>query len=264
MHLILVLLVAAAPAKTVNVKRAVTPPRLDGVIEDAWLAADSVDDFVQYVPDEGAKPTERTVVYVMQDDANLYVAFRAWSLAAPPVGQLYGLEDELTLCLDPMDSRQTAYFFKAYASGLWRQGLILDNGSNEDWSWDGVWYVGTRLYPDRIECEMRIPFKTIRWRPSDNGWGVNFERSIARKNEYIIWTECRENEGGVQVSRYGRLLGVEPRAKGVYFELLPEGYVRRDEDAEGNTTLKPSASLNLKWDITPQTTLNATALPDFV
>jgi hypothetical protein len=263
MYLILALLVAAAPAKVINVKRAATPPRLDGVIEDVWLAADSAADFVQYVPDEGAAPTERTVVYVMQDDANLYVAFRAWSLAAPPVGQLYGLEDELTLCLDPMDTRQTAYFFKAYASGLWRQGLILDNGGNEDWSWDGVWYVGTRLYPDRIECEMRIPFKTVRWRTGTGGWGVNFERSIARKNEYILWTECKESEGGSQVSDYGRLLGIEPRARGFYFELLPEGYVRHDEDSTGSRRLKPSASLNVKWDITPQTTLNATALPDF-
>jgi len=263
MNFILVLLMAVAPAKVVNVGHAVNPPRLDGFIEDAWRYADSVDDFVQYMPDEGATPTERTVVYVMQDDENLYFAFRAWSLSAPPVGQLYGIEDELTLYLDPTDSRQTAYFFKAYGSGLWRQGLILDNGGDQDWSWDGVWYVGTKLYPDRIECEMRIPFKTIRWRPGENGWGVNFERMIARNNEHMSWIECRESEGGTQVSKYGRLLGAEPQSKGFYFELLPEGYVRRDEDAEGNTRLKPSASLNVKWDLTPQTTLNATVLPDF-
>jgi len=263
MYLILAILVAAGPVKTVNVGRAATPPRLDGVIDDAWLAADSVSDFIQYVPDEGKTPSERTVVYVMQDDANLYVAFRAWSLAAPPVGQLYGLEDELTLYLDPTDSRQTAYFFKAYASGLWRQGLILDNGGNQDWSWDGVWYVGTRLYPDRIECEMRIPFKTIRWRPLENGWGVNFERMIARNNEYMSWIESKESEGGTQVSKYGRLLSVAPRARGFYFELLPEGYVRYDENGAGTKKWRPFGSLNLKWDLTPQTTLNATALPDF-
>jgi hypothetical protein len=263
MYLILALLVAAAPAKTIEAKRAVTPPRLDGFIEDAWLAADSVEDFIQYMPDEGATPSERTVIYVMQDEANLYVAFRAWSLAAPPVGQLYGLEDELTLYLDPMDSRQTAYFFKAYASGLWRQGLILDNGGDQDWSWDGVWYVGTKRYPDRIECEMRIPFKTIRWREGSTEWGVNFERMIARKNENMLWTEYKESEGGNRVSEYGRLKGIAPRSKGFYFELLPEGYVRLDEDATGTRRVKPSASLNVKWDITPQTTLNATALPDF-
>ncbi|MBM3313695.1 carbohydrate binding family 9 domain-containing protein, partial [candidate division WOR-3 bacterium] len=263
MHLIVALLVAAGPTKTIQVGRAPTPPRLDGVIEDAWLAADSADDFVQHFPDEGAAPSERTVVYVMQDDANLYVAFRAWSLASPPVGQLYGLEDELTLYLDPMDSRQTAYFFKAYASGLWRQGLILDNGGNEDWSWEGIWYVGTRLYEDRIECEMRIPFKSVRWRAGATEWGINFQRAIARKNEFMYWMDNRDEEGGQQVSKYGRLAGIAPRSKGFYFELLPEGYVRLDEDRTGKRKVKPSASLNVKWDLTPQTTLNATALPDF-
>ncbi len=271
MSFILALLLAAADSKSIELRRTDVPPRIDGVIEDVWRAGDSAADFVQYRPDEGAAPTERTVVYVLADDANLYVAFRAWSRAAPPVGQLYGLEDELTLFLDPMESRQTAYFFKAYASGLWRQGLILDNGGSEDWSWDGVWYVGTRLYPDRIECEMRIPFKSIRWRPGDSGWGVNFERMSARKNEYMSWIEFRESEGGAQVSKYGRLLNVEPRSRGFYFELLPEGYVRYDE-AAGDTVrtigdvaerTRPRASLNLKWDLTPQTTLNATVLPDF-
>jgi hypothetical protein len=263
MHWLLVIVVSSLTPKTVNVPHTEPPPRIDGQIEEAWGRADSISDFIQYLPDEGAIPTERTVVYVMQDDANLYVAFRAWSLAAPPVGQLYGLEDELTLYLDPTDSRQTAYFFKAYASGLWRQGLILDNGSDQDWSWDGVWYVGARLYPDRLECEMRIPFKTIRWRPGAESWGVNFERMIARKNEFISWIEYKESEGGTQVSKYGRLTGVEPRSRGFYFELLPEGYVRVDEDAAGSRKVKPSASLNVKWDITPQTTANATVLPDF-
>jgi hypothetical protein len=271
MHALVALLLVAAAGKSIQVPTTTVPPKLDGVIEEVWLAADSVSDFVQYMPDEGAVPSERTVVYVMQDDANLYVAFRAWSLAAPPVGQLYGLEDELTLYVDPMDSRQTAYFFKAYASGLWRQGLILDNGASQDWSWDGVWYVGTRLYPDRIECEMRIPFKSIRWRAGSTEWGVNFERMIARKNENMLWTEYKESEGGNRVSGYGKLAGIAPRSKGFYFEFLPEGYARYDEtggdtvetigDVAERTRLR--ASLNVKWDITPQTTLNATALPDF-
>jgi len=271
MGLILALLLAARTEKRIDLRRTEVPPRIDGVIEELWLAGDSADDFVQFIPDEGAAPSERTVVYVLQDDANLYVAFQAWSLAAPPVGQLYGLEDELTLYLDPMDSRQTAYFFKAYASGLWRQGLILDNGGAEDWSWEGVWYVGTRLYPDRIECEMKIPFKSIRWRAGANEWGVNFARMIARKNEHSYWIEAKESEGGPRVSNCGRLKGVDPRSRGFYFELLPEAYVRYDQSggdvvrspADALRHIRPRASLNLKWDLTPQTTLNATVLPDF-
>ena len=259
----LALIVAAGGTKTIEVRHTDVAPRIDGHIEEIWQAADSVDDFVQFLPDEGGQPSERTVVYVLQDDANLYVAFRAWSIAAPPVGQLYGIEDELTLFLDPTDCRQSGYFFKAYASGLWRSGLIFDNGGGEDWSWEGVWYVNTVRYADRLECEMRIPFKSIRWRPDASEWGINFQRLIARNNEYISWTDVREREGGNMVSCYGRLEGIRPEARGYYFELLPEGYLRYGQSPGADASVVARPSLNLKWDVTPQTTVNATALPDF-
>lgn len=259
----LALIVAAGGAKTIEVRHTDVAPRIDGHIEEVWQAADSVDDFVQFLPDEGVQPSERTVVYVLQDNANLYVAFRAWSLGAPPVGQLYGVEDELTLYLDPTDSRQSGYFFKAYASGLWRSGLIFDNGGGQDWSWEGVWYVNTVRYPDRIECEMRIPFKSIRWRPAASEWGINFQRLIARNNEYISWIDVRERTGGNLVSCYGRLEGIRPEARGYYFELLPEGYLRYEQKPGADASVVARPSLNLKWDVTPQTTVNATALPDF-
>ena len=48
--------------------------------------------------------------------------------------------------------------------------------------------------------------------------------------------------------------------------MYPEGYARLDRywyDGSDSIELKPSMSLNLKWDITPQTTLNATVYPDY-
>lgn len=264
MELILaLLLLAAGPQKTINVKRADTPPRIDGVIEDVWLTADSADDFVQAIPDEGSPPTERTVVYVLQDDANLYVAFRCLAAKHRPVAQLYGMEEEATVFIDPTDSRQTAYFFKVYGSGLWRSGKILDNGLGEDWSWDAVWFCANRILDTVMEVEMKIPFKSLRYREGANEWGINFHRFITNGMEHDYWTEVREREGGNLISSYGRLKGINPRAHGYYFELYPEGYVRYDEAAGEERKVKPFASLNFKWDLTPQATVNATVLPDF-
>jgi hypothetical protein len=289
MHLILALLVAAVPVKILSVNRAATPPRIDGRIEAVWLQADSIDDFVQSWPDEGAAPTERTVVYVMQDDGNLYVAFRCHAAKNRPVGQLYGMEEEATVYIDPMDSKSGGYFFKVYGSGLWRQGLVLDNGNDQDWSWDCVWSGASRLTADEFTVEMKIPYKSIRYKQGamleDSGesriqkpetrnqnwgrgggaseWGINFHRFIATSQENDFWVTLPEREGGNLVSNYGRLQGIEPRAQGYYFELFPEGFVRLDQGADGETEIKPRASLNLKWDPTPQTTVNATAFPDF-
>ncbi len=263
MFLILALLLAAEPAKTINVKRTATPPRIDGVIEEVWLQADSVDDFKQAYPDEGSAPGERTVVRVLQDDGNLYVAFRCYAAKHRPVAQLYGMEEEATLYLDPTDSKGTAYFFKVYGSGLWRSGKILDDGRSEDWSWDAVWYCANHIQDNMMEVEMKIPFKSIRYKQGASEWGVNFHRFITNGMENDYWTDVKEREGGNRVSNYGRLTGVNPRAQGYYFELYPEGYVRFDQRPSVANKVKPFASLNFKWDLTPQATVNATVLPDF-
>ena len=271
MYLILVLLVAAEPAKTINVRSVSTPPRIDGTIDEVWLQADSSDDFVQSWPDDGAPVPERTVVRALQDEGNLYVAFRCYAARHRPVGALYGLEEEVTLFLDPTDSRSTGYFFRVYASGLYLDGMLLDDGNNWDWSWDCVWYAATSLHEDRLDVEIRIPFKSIRYKPGAAEWGVNFDRMIAATQERLVWQHVPEEEGGMRVSNAGRLSGINPQARGYYFELYPEGFVRYDQDA-GDTVetvgdvaerLRPRASLNLKWDLTPQASLNATVLPDF-
>lgn len=261
--LLLALVMTAAPV-AVEVRRAEVPPRIDGRIEELWFQADTVDRFVQHYPQEGAEPSERTEVFILQDDERLYIAVRAWALTAPPLGQLLGLEDEITLLLDPMDSKSMGYFFKLYGSGIQHSGLILENGANWDWSWEGVWYGAVRLYPDRLEAEFAIPFKSIRYNPAATGWGFDVERVIARERESVRVVEVREAEGGLMVSNFARLEGVAPRAQGYYFELFPEGYVRYDQQEAGESgRVKPFASLNLKWDPSPRTTLNGTVLPDF-
>ena len=91
MNLLLLALLAAGPAKSVEVRFTDVAPRIDGRIEDVWKNADTVNDFVQSWPDEGSVPTETTYVYVLQDHANLYVLFRCRALKNRPVGQLYGM-----------------------------------------------------------------------------------------------------------------------------------------------------------------------------
>ena len=65
------------------------------------------------------------------------------------------------------------------------------------------------------------------------------------------------------VSRWGTLRGLDPKSTGYYFELYPEGFVRYDKYRGESGRVRPRLSLNFKWDLTPQMTLNATAYPDF-
>ena len=63
---------------TVRPRRTVTPPTVDGLLDDAvWGNAARITEFVQRQPIDGAPATEDTEVYVAYDDVNLYLAFHA-------------------------------------------------------------------------------------------------------------------------------------------------------------------------------------------
>ncbi|HEC79073.1 MAG TPA: hypothetical protein ENI34_08045 [candidate division WOR-3 bacterium] len=248
--------------KYISVRFTDTSPVIDGYIEKTWQKADSAYGFVQYMPYEGTDPGDETKVYLLQDRDNLYVAFRCWTKNYRLTRELGCHEDQVMLFLDPFYSRTTAYYFGVSASGCYWDGLVLDDGRSVDDSWDGVWYCAVKAYDDRYEVEIKIPFCSIRYKENVPGWGINFQRYIAARQEWNYWVEFSQAEGNL-VSKYGLLKGILPQVKGYYFELFPEGFVRYDKKSGEASEFTPRASLNLKWDITPQTTLTSTLYPDF-
>ncbi len=239
---------------------------IDGVIEDAWLTADSAFDFIQFYPCDGEKPTDQTVVYVLQDGNNIYFAFRCYAVNEKPFVNLGGGEDNINIFLDPFASKTTAYIFCVTASGSFSDGMMLDDGRTEDYSWDGVWYYAVKVFEREYDVEVKIPFKTIRYDKNIAQWGVDFSRYIKRKQESSLWTAASPVEGHL-VSKYGILANIVPGAGGYNFELYPEVFVnaRNEPDTTGSyiQEYRGSYSLNFKWDITPQVSTNATYHPDF-
>ena len=99
------------PKKSLEIRRIETPLTIDGVIEPAWQTADTAVGFVQNAPYEKTAPTEPTTVYLLQDDENLYAAFRCYSFKHPPTANLTKDEDYVVLNLDPFGSRTNGYYF---------------------------------------------------------------------------------------------------------------------------------------------------------
>ena len=262
MNFLFLFLLTINDNKVIEVRFTNIPPKIDGAIEEIWQMADSAYDFIQFEPYEKTEPTERTVVYVLQDKENLYFAFRCYAQKHKPTACLTEDEDDVRIGIDPFNSKNTAYFFQVFGSGLFYEGWILDDGRTYDNSWEGIWYHAIKLYDDRFEVEIKIPFKSIRYKKGLDQWGIGFGRYIAHNRETDCWNEYLQFEG-VLVSKFGALKGIRPQITGYYFELYPEGFVRYDKYQGEEDKFKPNASLNFKWDLTPQTTLNATIYPDF-
>src|ERR1041384_5511416 len=66
-------LTAGTSSKHIAASRVTTPPCIDGLLDDEqWRTASADSTFVQFDPEEGAHPTERTTVRLMYDDHALY------------------------------------------------------------------------------------------------------------------------------------------------------------------------------------------------
>lgn len=170
--------------------------KLDGLLEEeVWKKNEPVTDFLQRDPLDGAPATELTEVWVAYDDSHLYVAAYCHDSDPQGIKGLLGRRDSFVdsdwffFAVDPYFDRRSGYLFGINPSGS-IVDEVLSNDINEDTSWDGIWEAKVARVADGWTVEMRIPFNQLRFPKKDSYvWGVNFQRTIKRKNErlYYAW-----------------------------------------------------------------------------
>ena len=247
-----------------------TAPEIDGVLEEIWQSGTPLaEDFRQVNPDQGAAPTERTVVYLMRDSKNLYVAFRCWDDDASGISATqmkydgdFGPDDNVTIVVDPFRDRRTGYVFRMTAGGARKDGRIT-NGDRVDFNWDGIWYGRTSVDETGWTAEMVIPFQTMLADPDVGEWGFNAERFIRRKNETIRWATPRRDIRISSVANADLVAGFGNLDIGSGIDLKP--FVRADirDDGQDQTDIASTAGLDLFWKLDPSLTLALTINNDF-
>ncbi|MDH3223823.1 MAG: carbohydrate binding family 9 domain-containing protein, partial [Gemmatimonadota bacterium] len=190
------------------------PPTLDGRLDDPqWSGVAVATDFVQFEPTEGAAPTERTEARVLYGPDALYVAMRALDSSPQAIVSQLARRDEephsdwLEVVIDSYDDRRTAFRFGVNPAGVKKDTYHFDD-TNEDDSWDAVWDVATSTDDGGWTAEFRIPYSQLRFgAASEQTWGINFVRVIARHQETSVWAPLSRGESAI-VSRFGRLQGL--------------------------------------------------------
>ena len=110
-------------------------------------------------------------------DLRRHDATATTTAAAPPH------DDLVHILLDPFQDKRTAYVFSVNPRGARGEGLVYAGSTSLNW--DGIWDAESRIDGHGWSAEMRIPFKTISFKPGLTAWGINLERAIARKQETI-------------------------------------------------------------------------------
>lgn len=273
---LLQMLAAQNADKQVVAERVQGSISIDGVLnEEDWRRARPVNDFIQYDPNEGAEPTERSIVMVLYDDNALYIGAILYdSNPRGIVGQLsrrdrYTHADRFEVLIDSNNDRQTAYRFEVNVSNVQGDGIYSHDGAQFDRSWEGVWESATARIGRGWSVEMRIPFTALRFdnRDSEYEWGINFRRFIARKNEEIHWIVVPRRETGL-VSRFGKLGGISNINPPLHVEMLPyvvsQGRRQSDELPQvSERDISGNAGIDMKLGLATNTMLDIAINPDF-
>lgn len=266
-------------------------PSIDGRLNDAaWRNGEVFRDFIQRELHEGDPVTERTEVRVLTDGEALYVG--AWLYDRDPHGIVPGEKvrdvtltnsDYFGFILDTYLDRQNGFIFATTPAGIEYDGQVVKEGEGGgvqvsgqpraqsgamggfNLNWDATWEVATSTDSAGWYAEFRIPFSTLRYGGGmKQDWGVNFVRSIRRKNEEAFWTFIPRQFNLMRLSRAGTLQGLAVPVRRIA-TVTPYvlGQSARNFSLDSKMKGTGEFGADVKYGVTPSLTLDLTYNTDF-
>ncbi len=251
-------------------------PKIDGHIEEGiWDEVSWSGKYVQRSPNENRDPTEQTMLKILYDEKNIYVAFKC--MDKDPQGVVRRLSrrdgfdgDWVEINIDSNFDKTTAFSFTITAAGVKGEEFISNNGSNWDPTWNPIWYAATNIDEDGWTAEIRIPLSQIRFgKEEEQIWGIQSTRRYFRSEERSVWQRSPQNSAG-WVSDFGELHGLKNLTPQKQIEIQPYSVLSLEtyEAEPGNpyrdgSDIGINAGLDGKIGITSDLKLDFTINPDF-
>ncbi len=247
----------------------------DGRLDESfWQQVAGSDTFAQQEPREGEAPTERTELRVVYDKNNLYIGVILYD--SNPDGILsfqrqrdaaLSTDDRFMWILDTYDDGRSAYYFEINPGGLMGDGLLtIGQGARINKDWDGIWEARVARGAYGWSAEIRIPFRTLNFNPEQEVWGINFQRTVRRKNEELVWSGFRRNQGLFRPQNAGQLVGLRGLSQGLGLEVTPYALAEANRtwtDGEAQTDPLADAGFDLTYSVTTNLRASLTINTDF-
>src|ERR1043166_7946025 len=206
---------ASAIPRKVSAVRAAQEPVIDGKDDDAvWREARTITQFQEWRPTEGLAPKLPTEAKIAYDAANLYVFVRCFDPHPDSIITLlarrdyFAPSDMVWLLLDSYHDRRNGFEFGVNPSGVKLDAQIFNDG-NEDFAWDAVWDVATRIDSAGWTAEFQIPLTQLPYgRARSHTFGFTIDRDIYRYAQRVSWPLFRQSQAGF-VSQFGEITGLD-------------------------------------------------------
>src|SRR5229473_7975023 len=275
----------------VAIPRRDTTVAIDGRLDEpVWQQAALLDGFSQYRPVDGRPAEDSTQVLGWYSGDAVYFGIRAYEGHGRVVRATLAdrdnidADDRVQLLLDTYDDHRRAWLFAVnplgiQEDGVWSDGVEASAGGPQaggrfdatiDLNPDYVYESRGRLTDFGYEVELRIPFKSLRYQSADpQVWGFQVVRETQHTGYEDTWAPTVRASASFLIQS-GRLVGLTGLRRGLVMDATPEfttkvsGTPRVPPAPAGYLyTGTPDLGGTLRWGVTQNLSLNATANPDF-
>jgi hypothetical protein len=272
----------------------VRPPRLeadltiDGSLDEpVWGQAALLTGFSQYAPSDGLPASDSTDVLVWYSPTAIHFGIRAYESHGPATATLadrdriFG-DDNVQILLGTFHDGRQALMFAVNPRGVQGDGALVEGANTgpggflgnalvgreqADLSPDYVFQSRGRITPWGYEVEVRIPFKSLRYQAAtEQSWSINVVRQVKHSGFEDTWAPALRASPSF-IGQSGELVGLAGLYRGIVMDINPEVTRRRDGSpgpaGYDYVTGRIQLGGNVRWGISNNLVLNATAHPDY-
>jgi len=250
---------------------------LDGDLDEPeWQRAYVVDLEYEIFPADNGKANYQTKAYLFFTQDTLYFAAEALDPEPEQIrAQLRERDrnwedDTIHLFLDTYNHNKSAYHFSVNPLGSQSDSIVSSSG-NGDHRWNGVWKSAGKITAHGYRVELALPIALFKY-DSDKltqEWGLGIERQVPRGEGRKMSQVKRDKNNSCFECQYQdtKLEGDIKQTSRI--ELLPYITYHRSREQEypyndgGIQETEFDGGVDVKWDISSNTTLAATVNPDF-
>lgn len=247
--------------------------------EPQWQQAREMPILYNTWPAENTPAPVKTMARVMEDGEFFYISFVAEDPDPSQIRAFYRDrdkmwdDDSIGIKLDTYHDSKLAYQFFVNALGV--QGDAIENEitKSESDAWDGIWQSAGKITATGYQIEVAIPLRLLNFndRLDIQRWKLELLRFYPRDVRHRLSSNKIEREDPCWICQMQTVEGFRGAQQGNHFTLVPSLVMgveqQRDVTPQGNSDWKSDRniepSLDLKWGITPDISLNATLNPDF-
>jgi hypothetical protein len=275
----------------------VKPPRLeetgsdvDGSLGEAqWTSASLLTGFSQFSPVDGVPSEDSTEVLVWYSPTAIHFGIRAYEPHGAVRATLanrdnISSDDNIQLLLGTFNDGRQAMVFGLNPLGVQMDGMLIETNAarandfmskatsrdQADLSPHYLIESKGRLTAYGYEIEVRVPFKSLKYPNGDaQTWGLNVVRIVQHSGHEDSWAPAKRASLSF-LGQSGVVEGMTDLRRGLVVDITPEITQRTTGaptavggDGWNYAAGKPQVGGTVRWGVTNNMTLNATANPDF-